>query len=49
MAASSLIARIAALEAEMKKVKALLNNSARPWTETVWGAFTGDQDFLDAM
>jgi hypothetical protein len=44
--------RIAALEAEVAELRAMLQAGkapADPWMEDVWGAFAGDPALLEAM
>jgi hypothetical protein len=52
MAKTKLEERVAALEAEVAKLKAMVQNgkaSADPWTEHVWGAFANDPVYEEAM
>jgi hypothetical protein len=52
MTAPRLEARIAALEAEVAKLKAMLQAgkpSADPWMEHVWGSFANDPVYDEAM
>jgi hypothetical protein len=44
--------RVAALEAEVGRLKQRLEEPAEPkthWVDKVYGAFAGDPDFLEAM
>lgn len=52
MAAISLQQRVAALEAEVARLKARIEATekpADPWMEKVWGAFANDPAFEEAM
>lgn len=52
MSASPIEDRVTALEAEVARLKAKVEGGEKPkdpWLETVWGAFRGDPDFLEAM
>ncbi len=52
MAASKIEMRVAALEAEVKRLKHRLDESTTPkrhWVDKVYGAFADDPDFLEAM
>jgi hypothetical protein len=52
MGKRSLKDRVAALEAEVARLKAKAEGSDKPsdpWMEKVWGAFANDPDFLEAM
>ena len=52
MVAASLQQRVAALEAEVARLKARIEakeQPADPWLQTVWGAFADDPAFEEAM
>ena len=52
MAARELNARVAALEAEVSRLKERLergDKTSKHWVDTVYGAFANDPDFLEAM
>jgi hypothetical protein len=52
MATVSLKDRVAALEAEVARLKARLEGTgepADPWLEMVWGAFANDPMYAEAM
>ncbi len=51
MSTTKLKDRVAALEAEVAKLKEIVGNSKdeRPWWKKIAGAFAGDPAFLEAM
>jgi hypothetical protein len=52
MAAVPLKQRVAALEAEVARLKAKVEGTtspSTPWWEQIWGAFANDPDFEEAM
>jgi hypothetical protein len=52
MAAAQLELRMAALESEMERLRQQIEKPPVPdkhWVEEIYGAFAGDDDFLEAM
>jgi hypothetical protein len=52
MVAKSLADRVAALEAEVERLKGKIEGMAGdgiPWWKKIWGAFAGDPAFEEAM
>jgi hypothetical protein len=52
MATTNLAERVAALEAEVARLKALVERKpgpARPWEEQIWGTFANDPIYDEAM
>ena len=52
MATVPLRNRVEALESEVARLKAKLENSptaSKPWWEQIWGSFAGDPAFQEAM
>ncbi|HZS03436.1 MAG TPA: hypothetical protein VFD58_01055 [Blastocatellia bacterium] len=49
MAVSKLEMRVAALEAEMARLKQKVEGPELPWWEKIWGTFANDPDYDKAM
>ncbi len=49
MATINLQDRVAALEAEVARLKKKMDKDSRPWTEKITGAFANDPAFDEAM
>ncbi len=52
MATTKLAERVAALEAEVARLKALVENTSgpkAPWEEQIWGTFANDPIYDEAM
>jgi hypothetical protein len=49
MPTNNLEERLAALEAEVDKLKAKLKEDQTPWTAKIWGAFRNDPMYEEAM
>lgn len=51
MAKNNLEERVAALEAEIERMKNGMNGAVKkkPWWEEIWGSFAGDPMYKEAM